>query len=73
MHTNYETKIVDRAIALYNERLGGRRIYKLDVIISILQGEFPGRCDKLTRATIYLWLKRFDSVNYQNRRGNKNA
>jgi len=67
--TKYDQKVINRAIELYNTEVNGKRIYRVDSIPDIIRSEFPGRADKLTRATIYFWLKRYDLINYRIRKG----
>lgn len=67
----YDQRIIDRAIQLYNTEIDGRRVYRVDVIPTLLKEEFPGKVNKLSRATIYLWLNRYDRIKYRMRRGDK--
>lgn len=68
MSLRYSQKIIDRAVELYNKEVGGKQVYKVEAIPEILKEEFPGKVVKLTRATIYLWLKKYDRINYRIRR-----
>lgn len=67
----YDQRIIDRAIELYNKEVEGHRVYRVEAIPAMLKEEFPGKVKNLSRATIYLWLNRYDRINYRIRREEK--